>query len=199
MDASLRATLARLPETVRELLLGTVSKDGDIDLADLQQALDACRRKARHALRVVDQVVEDVEMSNESRNLVQRAAEAREIASRATDRSLELSRLAARALVNDGFRDPHQNAAGHALLAEGIARTLRAEGLEDVYHLRGGILKYLEEVPESESLWQGECFVFDERVSLGHGLRPGTHAVCRPCGRPVPQGADCPVCTAPAG
>jgi len=76
---------------------------------------------------------------------------------------------------------------------------LRAEGLEEVYHLRGGILKYLEEVPESESLWQGECFVFDERVSLGHGLRPGTHAICRPCGRPVPEGADCPACTAPGG
>lgn len=73
---------------------------------------------------------------------------------------------------------------------------LRAEGVEEVYHLRGGILKYLEQVPENESLWQGECFVFDERVSLGHGLAQGTHTRCQPCGRPVPVGAACPVCAA---
>lgn len=71
---------------------------------------------------------------------------------------------------------------------------LRAEGVEDVFHLKGGILKYLEQVPESESLWQGECFVFDERVSLGHGLAQGTHTRCQPCGRPYPVGEACPVC-----
>jgi UPF0176 protein len=71
---------------------------------------------------------------------------------------------------------------------------LRAEGIEEVYHLKGGILKYLEQVPEEQSLWAGECFVFDERVSLGHGLAQGTHTRCRPCGRPVPQGETCPMC-----
>lgn len=71
---------------------------------------------------------------------------------------------------------------------------LRAEGLEAVYHLKGGILKYLEQVPESESLWHGECFVFDERVSLGHGLAQGTHGRCQPCGRPLPQGEACLAC-----
>ncbi|WP_086739532.1 rhodanese-related sulfurtransferase [Erythrobacter colymbi] len=71
---------------------------------------------------------------------------------------------------------------------------LRAEGIAEVYHLKGGILKYLEQVPENESLWQGECFVFDERVSLGHGLAQGTHTRCQPCGRPYPAGASCPVC-----
>lgn len=71
---------------------------------------------------------------------------------------------------------------------------LRAEGVEEVYHLRGGILKYLEQVPEEQSLWQGECFVFDERVSLGHGLAQGTHTRCQPCGRPYPVGEACPVC-----
>ena len=50
---------------------------------------------------------------------------------------------------------------------------LKAEGIEDVFHLKGGILKYLEEIPEEESLWRGQCFVFDERVSVGHGLEPG--------------------------
>lgn len=73
---------------------------------------------------------------------------------------------------------------------------LRAEGLEEVYHLKGGILQYLEDVPASQSLWRGECFVFDERVSLGHGLAPGTHAICRPCGRPVPEGETCAACAA---
>ncbi len=62
---------------------------------------------------------------------------------------------------------------------------LRAEGVEDVYHLEGGILRYLEEVPEAQSLWRGECFVFDERVAVGHGLAPGTHTLCRGCRRPV--------------
>jgi UPF0176 protein len=62
---------------------------------------------------------------------------------------------------------------------------LRAEGVEEVYHLDGGILRYLEDVPEAESLWQGECFVFDERVAVGHGLAPGTHSLCRGCRRPV--------------
>ncbi|OAF01794.1 hypothetical protein AYJ54_04460 [Bradyrhizobium centrolobii] len=48
---------------------------------------------------------------------------------------------------------------------------LLARGFAEVYHLKGGILKYLEEVPEAQSRWRGECFVFDERVALGHGLR----------------------------
>ena len=54
-----------------------------------------------------------------------------------------------------------------------------------VYHLKGGILKYLEDVPEEQSLWQGECFVFDDRVSLGHGLRPGQMSTCGACRRPL--------------
>lgn len=64
---------------------------------------------------------------------------------------------------------------------------LKAEGVEEVYHLKGGILKYLEEVPPSESLWHGECFVFDERVAVGHGLSPGSHVLCRACRRPVSE------------
>jgi len=64
---------------------------------------------------------------------------------------------------------------------------LKAEGVEEVYHLKGGILKYLETVPEAESLWQGECFVFDSRVAVTHGLSPGTHAICHACRRPVSE------------
>ena len=62
---------------------------------------------------------------------------------------------------------------------------LRSKGFEEVYHLEGGILKYLETVPETHSRWQGECFVFDERVSVGHGLQVGSHALCRSCRDPL--------------
>ena len=73
---------------------------------------------------------------------------------------------------------------------------LRAEGVEEVYHLKGGILKYLEQVPADESLWRGECFVFDERVSLAHGLAPGTAMLCRDCGRAILPGEACADCAA---
>lgn len=66
---------------------------------------------------------------------------------------------------------------------------MRAQGYEEVYHLEGGILKYLETVPAEQSLWQGECFVFDERVSVGHGLVVGQHQLCRACRQPLAEGA----------
>ena len=62
---------------------------------------------------------------------------------------------------------------------------LLGQGVEDVYHLKGGILKYLEEVPAEDSTWQGECFVFDGRVSVGHGLEEGPHLLCFACRRPI--------------
>jgi UPF0176 protein len=62
---------------------------------------------------------------------------------------------------------------------------LRSRGFDAVYHLKGGILKYLETVPEEESRWRGECFVFDERVSVGHGLAQGPHTLCRGCRHPL--------------
>ncbi len=62
---------------------------------------------------------------------------------------------------------------------------LKAEGFNEVYHLQGGILKYLELVPEENSLWQGDCFVFDERVAVGHGLRLGEYELCRSCRTPL--------------
>jgi UPF0176 protein len=67
---------------------------------------------------------------------------------------------------------------------------LRSLGYESVYHLEGGILKYLEQVPAEQSLWQGACFVFDERVSVEHGLLPGPHQLCRACRQPLPAGAQ---------
>ncbi len=81
---------------------------------------------------------------------------------------------------------------------------LRSEGIDDVVHLKGGILKYLETVPEDKSLWDGECFVFDQRVSVGHDLSPGSYDQCFACRRPItdedkasPQyleGVSCPAC-----
>lgn len=62
---------------------------------------------------------------------------------------------------------------------------VRSLGFDDVFHLKGGILKYLEEVPAEQSLWQGECFVFDERVSVSHGLAEGEAELCRACRRPL--------------
>ncbi len=77
-------------------------------------------------------------------------------------------------------------------------------GFEDVYHLKGGILKYLENVPQENSLWEGDCFVFDQRVSVKHGLELGEYAQCHACRRPIDQkdmqsefymeGVSCPHC-----
>jgi UPF0176 protein len=66
---------------------------------------------------------------------------------------------------------------------------LRSKGLQEVYHLEGGILKYLETVAPEASRWQGECFVFDERVSVAHGVQIGSHQLCRCCRQPLPPGA----------
>lgn len=81
---------------------------------------------------------------------------------------------------------------------------LRGLGFDEVYHLQGGILRYLEEVPEEESLWRGECFVFDDRVTVNHQLEPGSYDQCHGCRRPITDedkqsrhyiaGAQCPKC-----
>ncbi|MGO1462499.1 MAG: oxygen-dependent tRNA uridine(34) hydroxylase TrhO [Marinobacter sp.] len=64
---------------------------------------------------------------------------------------------------------------------------LREQGFEEVYHLKGGILKYLEEVPEEQSLWKGECFVFDDRVTVNHRLERGGYDQCHACRRPITE------------
>ena len=81
---------------------------------------------------------------------------------------------------------------------------MRTHGFKDVYHLQGGILKYLEVIPPEQSLWEGECFVFDERVSVMHGLQQGNQELCRCCREPLPAdaqnsslfelGVSCPRC-----
>jgi len=81
---------------------------------------------------------------------------------------------------------------------------LLQQGFENVHHLQGGILRYLEEMPEQESSWQGECYVFDQRVSVNHQLQPGSYRLCHACGLPVSpsdceqpsyrEGVSCPHC-----
>jgi UPF0176 protein len=81
---------------------------------------------------------------------------------------------------------------------------LRSEGIDAVYHLEGGILRYLETVPKDDSLWEGECFVFDQRVSVGHGLELGSYGRCHACRDPLSaeemasplyvEGISCPHC-----
>ncbi|MCO4761837.1 MAG: rhodanese-related sulfurtransferase [Myxococcales bacterium] len=78
------------------------------------------------------------------------------------------------------------------------------QGFDEVFHLKGGILKYLEQVPAEESLWEGQCFVFDQRVSVGQGLAPGDLDLCHGCRWPISdadkasplfvQGVSCPHC-----
>lgn len=81
---------------------------------------------------------------------------------------------------------------------------LKQQGFEQVYHLEGGILNYLQEVPEEESLWEGECFVFDRRVAVNHQLEKGEHEECHACRMPLSRqdrqseqyqrGVSCPYC-----
>lgn len=81
---------------------------------------------------------------------------------------------------------------------------VKQQGIEDVFHLKGGILKYLETIPREESLWEGECFVFDQRVSIKHGLELGSYDMCHACRRPIDEqdkasplyvpGVSCPSC-----
>ena len=78
---------------------------------------------------------------------------------------------------------------------EKASALLKGLGFDEVYHLKGGILKYLEEVPAEESRWRGECFVFDGRVSVGHGLELGRHAMCETCNHAYPrEAAACARC-----
>jgi len=81
---------------------------------------------------------------------------------------------------------------------------LKQQGFTEVYHLKGGILKYLEEVPAEQTRWRGECFVFDNRVTVNHELKPGKYDQCHACRMPISeadkqsdyfeQGVSCPYC-----
>jgi UPF0176 protein len=98
------------------------------------------------------------------------------------------------------WRDNAQALAGKrvAMFCTGGIRCEKAtslalqNGATEVFHLDGGILRYLEEIPVEESLWRGECFVFDERVAVGPGCVQGAARMCRACGHPVAGKVPCP-------
>ncbi len=105
--------------------------------------------------------------------------------------------------------DPKKNAKVAMFCTGGIrcekaSSYLLSQGFKKVYHLKGGILKYLEEIPSEESLWEGECFVFDERVAVQQGLSEGSYQLCLGCGYPLSdedkassryeEGICCPYC-----
>lgn len=111
------------------------------------------------------------------------------------------------------FVDKHLDPDSHekvALFCTGGIRCEKAtsyllqKGFQKVYHLKGGILKYLEKVPAEESLWEGECFVFDNRVTIDHDLKPGSYDLCIICLQPITaedkasdeyqRGISCPYC-----
>ena len=81
---------------------------------------------------------------------------------------------------------------------------MKEQGFDEVYHLKGGILQYLEDVPKDESTWEGECFVFDNRVAVDHDLKPGHYGLCHGCRLPITaadeqsekyiEGVSCPRC-----
>lgn len=113
------------------------------------------------------------------------------------------------------YVDTHLNPETHKKVAmfctggircEKSTALLKQKGFAEVYHLKGGILKYLEQVPKEQSLWEGECFVFDERVTVNHNLEPGSYDQCNACRLPITaadkqsdqyqQGVSCPHCFA---
>ena len=108
------------------------------------------------------------------------------------------------ALLKDGRTPKIAMYCTGGIRCEKATAFVKAEGLPDVFHLDGGILKYLETVPADASLWRGECFVFDQRVSVGHGLVEGEHSLCHACRMPVSpegradprhvEGVSCPAC-----
>lgn len=111
------------------------------------------------------------------------------------------------------FAEKHLDPAKHKKIAmfctggircEKSTAYLKTQGFDQVFHLKGGILKYLEQVPEQETLWQGECFVFDDRVTVDHRLEPGSYDQCNACRMPITEadkasaqyrhGVSCPHC-----
>ena len=112
-----------------------------------------------------------------------------------------------------GYVEKHFDPAKHKKVAmfctggircEKASAYMKAQGFDEVYHLKGGILKYLETVDETDSLWEGECFVFDERVAVNHALEKGQYDQCHACRYPVTEkdkrshhfipGVSCPRC-----
>ena len=100
--------------------------------------------------------------------------------------------------LRDRIVDRHRRILTGGIRCEKATALMLQWGFKEVYHLQGGILNYLASVPPEESLWQGECFVFDDRVALQNGLELGHYQLCSQCGNPIPLGDSpdlrCPNC-----
>ncbi|PKA66980.1 Rhodanese-like domain-containing protein 7 [Apostasia shenzhenica] len=127
------------------------------------------------------------------------------------DEKFQLNKPSSQQLVFEGYENAEPQKLPHVAMyctggirCEKASSFLLSKGFEEVYHLQGGILKYLEEIPKSESLWEGECFVFDKRVSVEHGLMQGSFKLCYGCKQPISDadmeapeweyGVSCPHC-----
>jgi len=142
-----------------------------------------------------------------ARELVARELMATESTARESTARTSAKRESARETKPESTARKHRPIAMYCtggIRCEKASAYLKQQGFEQVFQLRGGILKYLETVPAEESRWRGECFVFDERVSVDHGLRRGRYAQCHACRMPISAadkrsekytpGASCPHC-----
>lgn len=123
-----------------------------------------------------------------------------------TQNQLECNNPSANMTQTEGAKLPPRVAmyCTGGIRCEKASSLLLSKGFKEVYHLEGGILKYLEDIPKEKSLWEGECFVFDKRVSVDHGLVQGTFKLCYGCKQPVSDadmeapeweyGVSCPYC-----
>ncbi|KAG6519394.1 hypothetical protein ZIOFF_022887 [Zingiber officinale] len=152
-----------------------------------RRAVDPCTTAFREFASWIDNQFQFPESDGKSDSVLGSNFELNEI------QSLESKRLPRVAMYCTG-----------GIRCEKASSFLLSKGFKEVYHLEGGILKYLEEVPKEESLWEGECFVFDKRVSVEHGLAQGTYKLCYGCKKPVSDadmeapeweyGVSCPFC-----
>ncbi|XP_073132843.1 rhodanese-like domain-containing protein 7 [Henckelia pumila] len=163
-----------------------VRNDYETRIGKFKQAVDPCTT----AFREFPRWVEERFKSNKAKDRVELTASNNKPDEQIDEMEKKMPRVAM--YCTGGIR------------CEKASSFLLGEGFKEVYHLQGGILKYLEEVPKAESLWEGECFVFDKRVSVEHGLNQGTYKLCYGCKQPVSDadmetreweyGVTCPYC-----
>ena len=207
----INGTIAGSPTTVREVLADIRSRDGFADLVHKESSADEQpfhRMKVRLKKEIVTLGVDRIDPPSQAGTYVDPATwnalvDDPDVTVIDTRNDYEVRVGTFRNAVNphtDSFRDfpewveteldPEANRKVAMFCTGGIrcekaTALLRNRGFEEVYHLEGGILRYLETVERAESRWEGECFVFDGRVSVDHELRPGSFELCHACRRPV--------------
>ncbi|OEL37888.1 Rhodanese-like domain-containing protein 7 [Dichanthelium oligosanthes] len=185
----------------------------EIRIGKFKRAVDPCTNSFREFPTWVDNQFELVESDTQESGVINGSGNVEPAEDLNASKSKQLPRVAmyctggirCEILNISCFACHHQGSQGghdSVKLVDFVTLTIACQ----VYHLEGGILKYLEEIPKSESLWDGECFVFDKRVSVEHGLAQGTHKLCYGCKQPVSDedmespeweyGVSCPYCFA---